>query len=1366
MRTRLLGALAVTILVATMATPAGATFPYPGSAGDPYDYTRLHIRNGACMPLAAGQATPPGTDLPKGFDCRNNTKLTDYAPQPGDPDYDPLVENNPQELFGVKGAGTNRAWEITTGRPDTIIAITDSGIIWSKPELQNKVHLNFGELPIPCKASPCTTARSSNWKDYDVNHDGVFNVQDYVNDPRVHDLNGNGFIDGQDLIRTFSDGIDQDNNGYKDDIAGWDFYQYDNDPGDDVTYGHGSGEAGDSSAEIEKTVTECPNCMFMPLRVGDSFVADVNAFAQAVIYGVDNGISVLQEALGTINNTSFAQAAVDYAYHNGVVVDASEADEAAGHHNYPAALNHTMVVNSVTHFVNTGTSSLPAPFNSVSIENPKTYLALNGCTNFGGYTWVSVESNSCSSDATGQSSGISGLIYSTARNAVEKGVIQPDASGRPLSAEEVKQIVRLSANDIDFSTPQPPFGPPDNFATTLPDSVRYITTAGWDQITGWGRLNANAAVRMVAAGAIPPEVDITSPSWWTPLGTAGTIDIVGRVAAPRAHSYRYEVQFAPGVQPPRWPLGDTWTTIGNGSGVSPKSGVLARLNLAQVRAAIDAAPPVYTPLDDPTSPDLPEKDAFRVRVIVHDDRPDTGDAIEQHQFFSSTDPTLLQGWPKFLPSDGAGSPSFADINGDGKPELIIATGDGIVHAFEANGSEAKGWPVHTDALPLPTTGDNAYTRGAVPHTVYSSVLLGAPTVADLNGDGWPEIAVADYAGFLHVWHHDGTPVAGFPVQVHRPYSHVPGCQENIGPNCDEFSAHPVRDHINVVNGAFAAQPAAGKIDPSYPGLDLVVGAEDGHVYAWHADGTPVPGWPVMLRDPGKVQSVDPVSHRITFKPGANAAYGRQVLAGVSLGDVNGDGIPEVAVNVDEEYTETPNWSIRDPALFALGTAGASLLGPGNTRVYLLWHDGTNHPAQPGTTVVPNLGNNAYVPGWPVPIGMIKTELLPDVGSGSNGAPVFADVNGDGKPEIATASIGSPPYLLNADGSSFYGKGPDGNYLTMASGLNEFKSTATDGPTLASIGGGVFGHIGGDGAPLSFAMGAAGLRRLLDVVLPEQQLLAEDHVGAWEVQTGTFLPGFPARMSDLQFFNTPAIADVTGDGRADVLQSSAMYDLRAYGLGGTVPSGWPKFTAGWSVSTPAVGDFKGDGKLDVALMTRAGELFVWKTDGAACGTREWPKYQHDLHNSGNYAIDAEPPAVVGDLRLARGLLTWRAPGDDGNCGTAKRYIVTVNGQPVTSGVPTPGAAGSSQTMNITTAHVRTVTVQAQDDAGNLGIPATVSTKRKTTNSKIATSKPSGSLTTSAKGAAAKPTGSTHGLLGGLSVVILMVGLSIRRRARAH
>jgi hypothetical protein len=260
---------------------------------------------------------------------------------------------------------------------------------------------------------------------------------------------------------------------------------------------------------------------------------------------------------------------------------ASEADESAGHHNFPAALNHTMVVNSVTPGATAGDipgigGLLPSPIHDTPIQRPSTMLAFNGCTNFGGYTWVSIESASCSSDATGQSSGIAGLMYSAARNAIEKGVMQPDASGRPLSAEEAKQLFRLSAHDIDFSTPRcdpvPRCGPPNNFATTLPASMRFVTTAGWDQITGWGRLSSNDVVRLVQDGKIPPEADITGPRWWEQVPTSGFVNIAGKVAAPRASGYTYEVQFAPGVQPARWPFQETWTTFGRGAGRSAKTG--------------------------------------------------------------------------------------------------------------------------------------------------------------------------------------------------------------------------------------------------------------------------------------------------------------------------------------------------------------------------------------------------------------------------------------------------------------------------------------------------------------------------------------------------------------------------------------------------------------------------------------------------------------------------------------------------------------------------------------------------------------------------------------------------------------------------
>ncbi|MGH2830487.1 MAG: hypothetical protein ACRDJM_08375, partial [Actinomycetota bacterium] len=761
--------------------------------------------------------------------------------------------------------------------------------------------------------------------------------------------------------------------------------------------------------------------MLLEMRVGDSFVADINHWAEATIYAVDNGASVVQEALGTLNHSRFAQAAADYAWRNGVLVVASEADESAGHHNFPAALNHTMVVNSAVPL--TDVEDVPIA--------PKTWLAFNGCTNFGGYTWVMVSSSSCSSDATGQSSGYAGLLYSAARNAIAAGTIEqrPDIAGRPLSAGEAKQLFRLAAEDIDFSTPKPP-GPPNNFATPVPASQRFVTTAGWDQISGWGRARSDAMLATVRDGRIPPEADIVSPRWWQPLPARGETRILGRVAAPRAGSYTYEVQFAPGVQPPRWPAPDAWTTVGTGSGSRPFTGALATIDLARVRRALLASVPPYTPADDPTSPDLPEKDAFRVRVIVRDDRPETGDAIEQRQYFTAPDDDLLPGFPRFLGADGASSPALDDLDGDGRDEIVIADSNGLVHAFGARG-ELPGFPVHTAPLALPASGVNAYTRGRIRTPVYAPVLLGSPTVADLDADGRAEIAAADIEGNLWVWNADGSVRTGFPVRGNPNFSEEPGCNTlPADPRCDDFNpARDARDRVNTVDRAFTAQPAAGDLDPARPGLELVAGSNDGHVYAWHADGTPVSGWPVLMRDPAKVASVDPITHRITHAGGSGVLYGRKILAGATLGDADADGDLEVAVNVNEEYAETPNWSLRDPVLFALGQA-RDVTGAGNTRVYLLHHDGTAHAQTGATTATPHPDDQAYVSGWPVKIGMLVTELLPYVGEGSNGAPVMGDVDDDARLEIATASIAGPGYLLRSDGTSFYGTGPDGGYLTM------------------------------------------------------------------------------------------------------------------------------------------------------------------------------------------------------------------------------------------------------------------------------------------------------------------------------------------------
>ena len=104
------------------------------------------------------------------------------------------------------------------------------------------------------------------------------------------DSESDSILDGSDLIATFSDGTDADANGYVDDIAGWDFFDDDNDPFDASSCccanGHGTGRAQEAVAETEqrrrqrRASARTASCM--PLRVWDTFVVPIDNYAMGV----------------------------------------------------------------------------------------------------------------------------------------------------------------------------------------------------------------------------------------------------------------------------------------------------------------------------------------------------------------------------------------------------------------------------------------------------------------------------------------------------------------------------------------------------------------------------------------------------------------------------------------------------------------------------------------------------------------------------------------------------------------------------------------------------------------------------------------------------------------------------------------------------------------------------------------------------------------------------------------------------------------------------------------------------------------------------------------------------------------------------
>jgi hypothetical protein len=1151
---------AVTLVVAVGFDPSG---PTPAVAAPSVVDPAPTVLD--CTDWRYGPADEPAS-LPAEYD-RDDYKRTSLR------DPRPALANSPQNQCGQKGAAVDLAWGLSTGSPEVVIAVLDSGIKWrdagDMADLATKAAIDIGEAQPPCIVAIT---------DGDCNGDGVFDIGDFG---PIADRNGNGLADPEDLILdpAFSDGVDDDGDGYVDDISGWDFLYGDNDPFDTVGYGHGTGEAKDSTAAANGSgdVGSCPQCRFVPVRVSDSFIADGGRFAAGVLFALDQGADVIQEALGGLNNPQQAQQAIDAAYARGVVVVASMADEASAHPNLPGVLEHTMAVNSVTE-------------KSVDLIGPgavEGYLALNGCTNFGGRTFVSVPSSACSSEATGQSAGMIGLVESYARaigldpNPALVGLGGP-AAGDVLTANEVMQLVRASADDIDFATPNA-VDPANNFGTPsgspLLDTVRYPTRPGWDQIHGYGRINAYELLRDVEAEAIPPEAMIDGPTWFDVLPTSGTAAVTGTVAAERADSFDYEVQWAPGVQGPEHPGVDTWTVVGGESGLTdPVQGTLATLDLASIAASLPdggTGPPV-----DPSDANRPDEERFAVRLrVVVTAHGGPGDGLRgemQKQVFVHDDPDLRAGYPLTMPGVGGASPSFVDVDGDGANELVLATDDGWIHARRPDGGELPGFPIQTPSSPWwPAASDTAAADRIAPHS--GAILLGGPAVGDLDRDGHREVVAADLNGRVTVWSSTGTPLA------------------SMGVNPDYSTDDPgAQDRFNRTKPGFASSPSLGDLDGDGD-LEIVAAALDRHVYAWHHDGTAVAGFPVLVVDPAKVASVDPGTHRVTFAPGSGADEGGELLATPSLADLDGDGRPEIIVGGQEQYEEPPNIGDGAAVLALLGATGDA----GNSRVYAIAPDGACSTVSPASPTLPNA--QAFLPGWPARVAQAALNLLPTIGDGVAMPAAVGDVfAANPGPEVVVASSAGPIYVLDEAGKSVYGSTSAGDLPLFWSAGLALQDAGVFGPnrntndlvaSFIGFGGVSIGDLSGDGVA-DVTAPTAGLTRLIDLLVADRQLPSDDQLSMWDGSTRLPLAGSPQAVADLAFFVQPAIADLDGDGAAETIAGTSTYPLAAFSGVGAAPAGWPKLTGGWMVGTPAVGDWDGDGALDVAATRRDGVLLVW------------------------------------------------------------------------------------------------------------------------------------------------------------------------------
>jgi subtilisin family serine protease len=305
--------------------------------------------------------------------------------------------------------GAYEAWQYYNQNEEVILAIIDTGIDYHHPDLGHSFWINS-----------------------------------------LEDINGNGQLDTGD-----ENNVDEDGNGYVDDVIGWDFTDAprfpdegdyldpDNDPMDEYGEGHGTQVAGIIAAGVDNELGIAgllPGLKVMIIRAGTANgYLEEDDVARAVIYAIDNGASIINMSFGDVVVSKFLKDVIQFAYSQGIIMVAAAGNDGSNELHYPSGFPETIGVGATNE--NDQLAGFSNWGNTIDLVAPGVNILSTSIG--GGYSWVN------------------GTSFSTPMVAAGAALLLANHS--ELNPEQVRNLLKTGSFDLGED--------------------------GWDEYYGSGRLD-------------------------------------------------------------------------------------------------------------------------------------------------------------------------------------------------------------------------------------------------------------------------------------------------------------------------------------------------------------------------------------------------------------------------------------------------------------------------------------------------------------------------------------------------------------------------------------------------------------------------------------------------------------------------------------------------------------------------------------------------------------------------------------------------------------------------------------------------------------------------------------------------------------